>query len=30
MNKENLIEKIETLTDAQIEYLCHLCQLLFG
>ena len=29
MNKEELIQIIETLTDNQVEYLYHLAQLLF-
>lgn len=30
MHKEDLIEKVETLSDAQIEYLVNLIDLLFG
>ena len=30
MTKEELKEIIETLSDAQIEYLAHLITLLFG
>ena len=30
MMKSNLIQRIETLTDSQIEYLCHLVNILFS
>ena len=30
MTKEELIQKIESLTEAQIEYLCHLANILFS
>lgn len=29
MTKEELIKTLDTLTEAQIEYLCHLTTILF-
>lgn len=30
MDKEDLIKMLDSLTEQQIEYLCHLVKILFG